>query len=107
MGRKSKTQARQRMIILLITILAITIGSVLFGSSFSSAHENTAKKPLKRKCYKSIVIQTDDTLWDIARQYKTDAYESTQEYIDELKQINSLDSDIIYENQRLLVAYFK
>lgn len=62
--------------------------------------------PVDYKYYKSIVIEECDTLWSIANEYKTDAYESTQEYIEELKRINSLTSDIIHEDQNLLVTYY-
>ena len=55
---------------------------------------------------KSIVIQPGDTLWDIALEYKTDDYGSTQEYVDELKEINSLESDSIQESQYLMIAYY-
>ena len=79
--------AQRRMWMLLATILFITIGSAVFGSSFSDA-------------------QPGDTLWDIALEYKTDDYGSTQEYVDELKEINSLESDSIQESQYLMIAYY-
>ena len=63
-------------------------------------------KPITYKYYKSIVIQPGDTLWDIALEYKTDDYGSTQEYVDELKEINSLESDSIQESQYLMIAYY-
>ena len=43
---------------------------------------------------------------DIALEYKTDDYGSTQEYVDELKEINSLESDSIQESQYLMIAYY-
>lgn len=55
---------------------------------------------------KSIVIQPGDTLWDIALEYKTDDYGSAQEYVDELKEINSLESDSIQESKYLMIAYY-
>ena len=86
--------------------LFITIGSIVFGSSFSDAHGNAQESPNTYKYYKSIVIQPGDTLWDIALEYKTDDYGSTQEYVDELKEINSLESDSIQESQYLMIAYY-
>ncbi len=86
---------------LLATILFITI-----GSAFSDAHGNAQESPITYKYYKSIIIQPGDTLWDIALEYKTDDYGSTQEYVDELKEINSLESDSIQESQYLMIAYY-
>ena len=72
----------------------------------SDAHGNAQESPITYKYYKSIVIQPGDTLWDIALEYKTDDYGSTQEYVDELKEINSLESDSIQESQYLMIAYY-
>lgn len=105
-SEQSRKQAKQRIVILLLTMLMITIGSVLFGSTFSKAYGSASETKTVHKYYKSIVIQKGDTLWDIANKYKTDDYENTQEYIDELKQINSLKSDIIHEDQYLMIAYY-
>lgn len=97
---------KKRMFILLTTILLITVSSILFGSSFSAAHESAKESPVTYKYYKSIIIQDGDTLWDIACKYKTDDYKDTQEYVDELKGINSLDSDNIQESKHLMIVYY-
>ena len=101
-----KQRFAQRRMWMLLAILFITIGSAVFGSSFSDAHGNAQESPITYKYYKSIVIQPGDTLWDIALEYKTDDYGSTQEYVDELKEINSLESDSIQESQYLMIAYY-
>lgn len=103
---KQDRRIRRRMLILLSAVLMITAGSVIFGVSFSDAHGNSIEEPVNYEYYKSIVIEKGDTLWDIALRYKTDAYESTQEYIDELKRINSLTSDHIEEGKHLMVVYY-
>lgn len=97
---------QKKMLALLATALFITIGSVIFGSTFSDAHGNTEEEPVLYKYYKSIEIQPGDTLWDIANEYMTDEYEDTREYIEELKELNSLSSDNIQESQRLMVVYY-
>lgn len=103
---KKQRLAKKRIFILLSTVLFIAISSAVFGSSFSDAHGNAQESPITYKYYKSIVIQPGDTLWDIALEYKTDDYGSTQEYVDELKEINSLESDSIQESQYLMIAYY-
>lgn len=104
--RRAKVVAKRRMILLLTTVLLITIGSIVFGSIFSSAQTNAEESGIQYKYYKSIQIEKGDTLWSIAKEYRTDAYNSTQEYIDELMEINNLTSDEIHHGQYLIVAYY-
>ncbi len=104
--KNRRQKAKGRMVTLLVALFTITFGSILFGSIFSSAHGDTLEEPVMYKYYKSIEIQRGDSLWSIANEYMTDDYGSVQEYIDELKQINSLYSDTIHEGQSLMVAYY-
>ena len=104
--RRAKIVAKRKMILLLTTVLLITIGSIVFGSIFSSAQSSAEESGIQYKYYKSITIEQGDSLWSIAEKYCTDAYEDTREYVDELKELNSLTSDIIHEGQHLLVAYY-
>ena len=104
--RRARVVARRRMFLLLATILIITIGSIIFGSIFSSAQAGAEESGVEYKYYKSIVIRDGDTLWNIAKEYQTDEYENTQEYIDELMELNNLSSDAIHEGQHLMVVYY-
>ena len=105
MIKKRKQIAKRRMILLLAALFVITLGSVVFGTIFSKAKNPTADIT-QYKYYKSITIESGDSLWSIAEEYCTDAYEDTREYVDELKELNSLTSDTIHEGQHLLVAYY-
>ena len=102
MIKKRKQIAKRRMILLLAALFVITLGSVVFGTIFSKAKNPTADIT-QYKYYKSITIERGDSLWSIAEEYCTG---DTREYVDELKQLNSLTSDTIYEGQHLLVAYY-
>ena len=102
--KKKRQLAKRRMVILLATVLLITIGSIVFGSIFSSAKSDKADE-VQYKYYKSIVIEKGDSLWSIAEEYHpVDC--STKEYVKELKQINNLGSDTIHEGQHLMVSYY-
>ncbi len=59
------------------------------------------------KCYKSIEIQPGDSLWSIAEKNMDAHYTSVNEYIEEIKQINDLHSDLIHSGQYLSIAYYK
>ena len=58
-------------------------------------------------CYRSVEIKEGDSLWNIARQYKKGSHMSTEEYVKELKRMNSLRSDTIHKGQFLTVVYYK
>ena len=103
--KKRRQLAKRRMILLLAALFVITVGSIVCGSIFSSA-KNPATDIPQHKYYKSITIEQGDSLWSIAQEYSTDAYEDTQEYIDELIQLNGLTSKTIHEGQHLVVAYY-
>ena len=104
--KRKRQVAKRKMILLLATIMFITIGSIVFGSIFTSAQSNNEISAKQYKYYKSIVIEQGDSLWSIAEEYRTDAYDDTQEYVDELKQLNALTSETIHAGQHLLVAYY-
>lgn len=103
--KRKKQVAKRKMILLLAAVLIITIGSIVFGSIFTVAKDPKADVP-QYKYYKSIIIESGDSLWSIAEEYRTDAYSNNQEYIDELKQLNGLTSETIHAGQHLLVAYY-
>lgn len=103
--KRRRQVAKRRMILLLAALFVITVGSIVCGSIFSSAKDPAIDIP-QYKYYKSITIEQGDSLWSIAKEYRTDAYEDIQDYIDELKQLNGLQSEIIHEGQHLVVAYY-
>ena len=57
--------------------------------------------------YRSVEIKEGDSLWNIARQCKKGSHMSTEEYVKELKRMNSLRSDTIHKGQFLTVVYYK
>ena len=103
--KRRRQVAKRRMILLLAALFVITVGSIVCGSIFSSAKDPATDIP-QYKYYKSITIEQGDSLWSIAEEYCTDAYENTQDYIDELKELNGLTSETIHEGQHLVVTYY-
>ena len=99
--RKRRRQAAKRnMFLLLATMFIITLGSVVFGSTFSSAKNDEEVETF----YTSIEIEKGESLWSIAKEYKPED-SSTQDYIYELMDLNNLTSDRIHEGQHLVVSY--
>ena len=104
--RKARALAKRRIILLLATVLLITMGTIIFGSSFSFAQNNQNASQQEFKYYKSIEIQAGDSLWSIAEEYMSDHFESTQDYIDEIIVLNNLTSETIHSGQHLMVIYY-
>lgn len=55
----------------------------------------------KESQYQSIVVKPGDTLWSIAEKYGSDS--NIREYIYNIKEINNLESSVIFENTSILV----
>ena len=105
---KRRREAFRNRFIMLVLAISVAIGAAVFGtSSLVDAHDNSGLESESKKCYKSIELQEGDTLWGIAELYMDDNYNSIDEYISELKEINNLDSDEIHEGHYLMVAYNK
>lgn len=90
---------------ILKVICAVVIVTFLFGGFYTSAHNNRTEDPVDFKYYKSITIESGDSLWSIAENYMTDDYGSITEYIEFLKEVNQIHGDRIQEGQSLIIAY--
>ena len=92
------------LLLLVIGTFILLFSCLFLGNFMSSAHENDTNS-VQSTYYKSIRIQPVYTLWDIAEETMTSEYESTKEYVQVLKDMNSLSSDHIEAGQYLIVAY--
>ncbi len=77
-----------------IAVLAIILAAT---GMFAQANEQN------NVTYESIMIEADDTLWDIAVEYCDTDQESISEYIDNIKEINNISSDMIVSGNYLIV----
>lgn len=104
---KARILKRKIKIFFILPILLIALaGTIYCGGVLSNAHGNLQEEPVGFKYYKSIEIKQGDTLWGIAQKYMTEEYDSPQEYIEEIKELNGLTSDNLQESKHLLVAYY-
>ncbi len=101
---KRKRLLKQKMALIIATVCVVIIGSIGFGSIFSSA-KSSASDVQEYKYYKSIVIEEGDSLWSIAERYNHDSL-NHQDYVKELKELNALTSETIHAGQYLLIAYY-
>lgn len=95
---------------LLIRIILITgmIGLFIWGSivaakSFSSSAEAANNYQLS---YRSVSVNTNDTLWSIAKENYSEEWGTFSEYLEEIMRCNALDSDEITAGSSLVVPVY-
>lgn len=84
-------------IIIIFGFLSVNLGII-------EATEDEKSKG--KKYYSSIYIEHGDTLWSIAKKYANEEYETIEEYIEELKQMNGLENERIIAGNYLTISYY-
>lgn len=92
--------------ILLFLALIVILGSNFFGNSILNVMAEEASSQNLHPYFKSIKIEEGDTLWNIAQEYKEKSGMNTVQYVNELKNINSLKDDTIHAGHYLTVVYY-
>lgn len=104
---KRRHVKKQKNLAILISSLCLALAiAILFGSFLSEAE---AKEPevTYYKYYTNVEIQPGDTIWNLAEDYMDVNYESREDYIREVKELNSLsDTDSIISGQYLILPYY-
>lgn len=86
----------------LLTCILLIAGVMIW----SPKKDNPKASTVNEKYFKCIYISADDTLWSIAEENMTEEYDSINEYIKEVKEINNLSSDKIYCGATLIIPYY-
>ncbi len=102
--KMNRTMLKRRFATLFILIALAFILVFVFGSTKASADSH--QRLNERKFFTSYVVESGDTLWEIARQYITPEYSSMDKYIYEICETNQMDSDVIYPGQLILIPYY-
>lgn len=87
----------------LVIVMVLLYLITLIPSKIVYADQTT----VSQKTFKSIEIKTGDTLWSIASEYYTEEYKSIRNYIEVIKDCNSLKSDTIHSGCYLIVPYYE
>lgn len=92
--------------VMVASILSIIVLCIIFIGLLTEKTVASASVTKDEKYVMSIKIEKGDTLWGIAKENITGHYKSIDEYIEEIKDCNSLTTDVIHEGQYLIVPYY-
>lgn len=102
---RRQQEMKKNFLILFMTVCLIVFGSVSLSSFRTNAKDDSVEASYKY--YKSIIVANDDTLWSIAEQYMdADHYDSINDYIKEVKNMNSMSDDVIHYGEHLIIPYY-
>ena len=104
--RKAKRvrQLRRRFFMAIMTVVLVLVLAVSYHAFLSEA--NTGEKEISYKYYTSIEVSYGETLWTIADEYACAQYDSLNDYVDEVMQINHLKEELIIAGQYLIIPYY-
>lgn len=98
-------QLKKQINIGIITLLLVIGFSLLFFSFKTKAQ--SVPQEISYKYYKSVMVNTNDSLWNYASLYADkDYYESKKQYINEVISINMLPDDTICSGQYIIIPYY-
>lgn len=90
-----------------VTAVLVICFSIAAGKRLVDAHDDSQISANDQRYYKSIEIQSGDTLWDIAAEYTSGNPQEISRYVGTLMKINGLATDQIQEGQYLTVVYYR
>lgn len=107
--RRNRVRRQREMmknfLILAMTVCLIVTCSVVLSGFRSNAKDDSTEASYKY--YKSIVVSGNDTLWSIAEEHMDgEHYDSINDYIKEVKAMNSLPDDSIHYGTHLIIPYY-
>ncbi|MDO5381813.1 MAG: LysM peptidoglycan-binding domain-containing protein [Eubacteriales bacterium] len=88
-----------------VLIITFSIAAIIsLGSIIVKASDNSHKKE-EYRYYTSITIEDSDTLWSIEDKYNN-GNEDKNTYINNIIQLNNMNSDVIKKGSNILVYYY-
>ena len=101
-------RTKQIIEIVLLTICLIALLAIGSSKILTKATTTEEAKNVYYKYYTQIEIKDGDSLWEIAGEYMEHGpYESRNDYMNEVVEINQLSSTTIIKGQHLVVPYYE
>lgn len=105
MKLRRQREIRKNILMILLGIIMVVGLSLSYHAITSQANSQLGQ--VEQKCYTSVVIEGNDTLWSLAQEYAGSNYKTVEDYISEVMQINHLDSDEITAGNYLILPYYR
>lgn len=106
LNNRIRRQRERRKNILLFIMSVCFIISLSFSTGSFLSNAKDYDTPVEYKYYASIPVMAGDTLWSIAETHMGTHYDSVEDYVKELKKINSLSEECITTGMYLVVPYY-
>lgn len=102
---RRQREMKKNFLIFIMTMCLIITCSVSLNAFRANAKDDSTETSYKY--YKSIIVSNNDTLWTIAEEYMdTEHYDSINDYIQEVKSMNTLSDDVIHYGEYLIIPYY-
>lgn len=98
---KRQQEIKRRRIYLISFIIGLIFVSITVVNTVVANGDNMDKEI----CYKSIMVESGDTLWNIAERYYDSSRCTVSEYVDEIKSMNNITSDKIKSGDYIIISY--
>ncbi|MDD2190130.1 MAG: LysM peptidoglycan-binding domain-containing protein [Eubacteriales bacterium] len=85
--------------------LFMTIAMLVIFSSVGTIIGVNNAESMTKTAYSEIIVQTGDTLWDLALEFGPD-YKDTREIVYEICMINNITAESIYPGQVILIPVY-
>lgn len=102
---RRQREIRNKVLFAVVTVIIVLTAVLSFQSITSQAQDENAE--VTYKYFISYEIEQGDSLWSIAKDYiDYSYYDSVQDYVDEVIDINNLNNDTIVSGQCIVIPYF-
>lgn len=78
-----------------------------FKAGAISTNAQNSNPEGSEKLYKCVMVEQNDCLWDIADRYMGRGYADKRTYVEEVRQINNLESDELHFGTYLCIPYYE
>lgn len=103
--KRCRQLKRHLMITVITSLLTIGISGAFF--SIGSRAQAAGDHNISYKYYKSVTVASGETLWNYADQYAdSEFYDSHDDYIKEVMNINHMKKDTIIYGQHIILPYY-
>lgn len=89
-----------------VAAAALILCTLFMGINLLHSQAEEQKSSPYNKYYTSIQIQEGDSLWSIAERYRIHSGRTVLEYIQDLREMNSLSEDTIHTGNYLTIYYY-